>query len=374
MRTATAIVQDGHPFSEVLTTKHWAVTTATLAALAYLDRTETELKADKHTVVRDPSADIPSPLTLDYSVTNHVWQIPTLPTACDVGVINADSLFEMMMGFVQCKGVMAGQFRFDDTVLTDTDFTDWRFVDIGAAKTAKAVPLFYDLTTLRAAATSLPLRQPRLGFFTTPAFLANWETNEDNQFRVTTSQTAIVALGQIFSPADPTTPVRLDGLAGDHAAPGTTCYGCHLFLDPMREYFAQSFSYSFQRPETESTITPSFAFQGDTHDGGDITDFAATLASHPDFATGWTQKLCYWANSQACDDKDPEFLRVAKVFTDSKLNFKTLLLELMSSPLVDRRQGHSNGQHQPAVRQHHAPTASCASYSTPASARPTPAE
>jgi hypothetical protein len=229
---------------------------------------------------------------------------------------------------------MAGQYRFDDTVLTDADFSDWRFVDFDVAKTAKAVPRFYDLTTLRAAATTISLRQPRLGFFTTPAFLANWETNEDNQFRVTTSQTIIVSLGKIFSPADSTTPVRLDGLAADHAAPGTTCYGCHQFLDPMREYFAQSYAYTFQRPETPSTITPSFAFQGYVHDGGNMGDLAQALADHPGFAAGWTQKLCYWANSQACNDKDPEFLRVAQAFSDSKFDFKTLLVELMSSPLV----------------------------------------
>jgi hypothetical protein len=334
VRTATDLVQNGHPFTEVLTTKHWAVTTATLAALAYLEHSETELKGEKHTVLRDLTADMPpAPLPLDYSIANHVWQIASLPAACDVGIINADLLFEMMLGFVQCKGVMAGQYRFDETVLTEADFSDWRFVDIDVAKAAKAVPIFYDLTTLRAA-TTISLRQPRLGFFTTPAFLANWETNEDNQFRVTTSQTVIVALGKIFSPADATTPVRLDGLASEHAAPGTTCYGCHQFLDPMREYFAQNYSYSFQRPETPSDITPSFAFQGYVHDGGGMDALAQALADHPGFAAGWTQKLCYWANSQPCNEKDPEFLRVAQAFVDSKFDFKALLVELMSSPLV----------------------------------------
>jgi hypothetical protein len=334
VRTATAIVEDGHPFSEVLTTRHWAVTTATLSALAYLERTETELKAEKHTLFRDPAEGLPTPpVSLAYSVANHVWQIPTLPDTCTVGQINADLLFEMMLGFVQCQGMNAGQYRFDDTVLSEADFSDWRFVDITVAKNAKAVPIFYDLDTLRAA-TSVSLRQPREGFFTTPAFLANWETNEDNQFRVTTSQTMIVALGKLFSPADATQPVRLDGLAAEHAAPNTTCYGCHQFLDPMREYFAQGFSYSFQRPEQVSTITPSFAFQGYIHDGGTMQDFAQTLADHPAFASSWTQKLCYWANSQPCSEKDPEFIRVAQAFTDSNFNFKTLLLELLSSPLV----------------------------------------
>lgn len=335
VRTATDIVQQGRPFTDVLTTRHWAVTTATLSALSFLERTATELKAEKHTLFRDPGPGLPTPpVSLAYSVENHVWQLPNLPDNCQVSTINADLLFEMMLGFVQCKGAGAGQYRFDDTVLADADFNDWRFVDIDVAKTAEQVPIFYDLDALRAMTTKVLLRQPRAGFFSTPAFLANWETNEDNQFRVTTSQTMIVALGKIFSPSDATVPVRLDGLAQEHAAPGTACYGCHQFLDPMREYFAQSFSYSFQRPEQPSNITPSFAFQGYVHDGGDMSDFAQALVDHPGFAAGWTQKLCYWTNSQACSEKDPELLRVAQAFADSKFNFKVLLGELLSSPLV----------------------------------------
>lgn len=334
VRTATDIVQQGKPFSDVLTTQRWAVTTATLSALAYLERTQTELKAEKHTLFRDPAEGLPTPpVSLAYSLENHVWQIASLPDTCKVSTVNADLLFEMMLGFVQCQGANAGQYRFLDTVFSEADFSDWRFVDITRAANAKAVPSFYDLESLRAANT-IALRQPRVGFFTTPAFLANWETNEDNQFRVTTSQTMIVALGKIFSPADSTEPVRLDGLAKEHAAPNTTCYGCHQFLDPMREYFAQSFSYSFQRPETPSTVTPSFAFQGYVHDGGNMGDFAQTLADHPSFAAGWTQKLCYWANSQACSEKDQEFQRIAHAFAASNFDFKQLLVDLLSSPLV----------------------------------------
>jgi hypothetical protein len=331
VRTATAIVKEGRPFTEILTTRRWAMTTASLSALAFLERTATELKAEKHSIVRVPPAGAPSPLTLDYSIQNHVWQVASMPADCQVIGNDADYLFEMLIGFVDCKGTST--YRFDDTPFTEADFSDWRMVDLNPTKNAKAVPVFYDLPTLRAA-TSVSLRQPRVGFFTTPTFLANWETNEDNQFRVTTSQTVITALGEIFSPADPTEPVRLDGLAQEHAKPGTTCYGCHQFLDPMREYFAQSFSYSFQRPEQPSDITPSFAFQGYVHDAGTVGDFAQSLADHPGFAQGWTQKLCYWANSQACSEKDPEFVRVAQAFADSGFDFKLLLTELLSSPLV----------------------------------------
>jgi hypothetical protein len=332
IRTAVEIVQEGRPFSEILTTRRWAMTTASLSALAFLERTAADLRMQKHTVFRDPGDGLPTPpVDPQYSVENRIWHLASLPVDCEVSQINAEALFELMLGFVQCKG--PGQYRFEDTLLTEADFVDWRFVDIDLASTDEQVPLFYDLEALRAA-SSVALQQPRLGFFTTPAFLANWETNEDNQFRVVTSQSLIVALGEIFSPADPTMPTRLDGLSEEHSAPGSTCYGCHQFLDPMRTYFAQNFSYDYQRPEQPSQLTASFAFQGYVHDAGGIEDFAAALLDHPDFATGWTQKLCYWANSQPCDKEDAEFLRVAHSFRASGFDFRALLLELMSSSLV----------------------------------------
>jgi hypothetical protein len=70
------------------------------------------------------------------------------------------------------------------------------------------------------------------------------------------------------------------------------------------------------------------------HDGGRMMDFAEALGDHPKFASGWAQKLCYWANSQACDESDPAFTAAAQAFVDSGFDFKTLLLELLGSPLV----------------------------------------
>jgi len=323
-RTAVALVKADRPFSEVLTTRRWAATTATLAALAFLDRPLTALRAEKHTVLASSGTD---------SVATRTWYLASPAGACAPdSPIASTELFELMLGFSGCKST-GGGYRFENTILTDADFTDWRMVDLDPAANVAETPLFYDLNALRGA-NKIKLKQPRLGFFTTPAFLANWETNEDNQFRVTTSQTLIVALGQIFSPADATVPVRLDGLAKEHAAPGSTCYGCHQFIDPMRQYFAQNFSFAYQPNTTPSTITPSFAFRGQVHDGGKLSDFASTLGQHPDFATGWTQKLCYWANSQPCDENDPEFKRVAASFVSSQFSFKRLLIALMSSPLV----------------------------------------
>ena len=45
-------------------------------------------------------------------------------------------------------------------------------------------------------------------------------------------------------------------------------------------------------------------------------------------------KLCYYANSAPCLEDDPEFQRVATVFKNSNFNFRTLVRELFSSPLV----------------------------------------
>ena len=69
-------------------------------------------------------------------------------------------------------------------------------------------------------------------------------TNDSNQHRVNANQTLIVGLGRTFNPANAFTPT--DGATVDegHATPGTTCYACHKDLDPLRDFFRQSYSYS----------------------------------------------------------------------------------------------------------------------------------
>jgi hypothetical protein len=330
VRTATDIVQSDRPFTEVATTRRWALTTASLSALAFLDTTAKTARAEKHRVVNEPEPGLPKlPLSLAYSVEHHVWSAPA-KDGCDSKSLDSTGLFKLLLGFEACK---PRPNRFDDTLIKPADFEDWRFVEIQSPAPNEEPTAFYDLDSLRQA-TTVKLAQPRAGFFTTPAFFANWETNEDNQFRVTTAQTLIVALGESFSASDATVPVRLDALAKEHAQPGSACYGCHQFLDPMREYFRKDFDFDYRQTAQPSANTASFAFHGQVHDGGGIADLAAILARHPMFATGWTQKLCYWANSQPCSEQDPEFQRVARVFASSHFDFKTLLVELMSSPLV----------------------------------------
>jgi hypothetical protein len=83
-----------------------------------------------------------------------------------------------------------------------------------------------------------------------------------------------------------------------------------------------------------SSYKPGFAFGCVTFKGGDFGAFARTLAEHPMVAQAWTQKLCRAANGLPCDTSDPEFVRVAKAWKDSHFSWKTLIVELYSSPLV----------------------------------------
>jgi hypothetical protein len=159
----------------------------------------------------------------------------------------------------------------------------------------------------------------------------------------------ITALGAIFSPADPTPTLSKDGLSEAHTAPGTTCYGCHQFLDPMRLYFAKTLSTKYQVTEKPLAGTPSFAFDGFSQNGGDLFTLASTLTSHPHFASAWVQKLCYYANSQACDEKDPEFQRIGVAFTASRYDFKALVSELFGSPLVTGAQPTQSSANQPLL-------------------------
>ncbi len=65
-----------------------------------------------------------------------------------------------------------------------------------------------------------------------------------------------------------------------------------------------------------------------------VDDLGATLAQHPLFGQAWAEKLCYYANSSACEPSDPEFKRVVGVFTSSGYSWSALVAELLASPLT----------------------------------------
>jgi hypothetical protein len=124
-----------------------------------------------------------------------------------------------------------------------------------------------------------------------------------------------------------------------HVQPNSICYGCHQTLDPMRDFFRQSYSLSyFQRLDPMTgVIPPEGVFNVDgvaIKMGAGITAFAGAMATHPRFALAWTQQLCQFANSTACREDDPELTRIAAAFAASHHDFRVLVRELFSSPLV----------------------------------------
>ena len=240
----------------------------------------------------------------------------------------------LWQGLLGPTSVTCGGNKFDAVVTAD-DFMQWRMVTFRAPNPGEKPTDFFDILTLRTA-NEIVMREPRVGFFTTPAFFANWATNTNNQARVTANQALIVALGQSINPSTSVAPLDNTDIDAVHADPSTSCYGCHRTLDPMRDYFRNSYTIGFAR-QIDPALTStggSFAFGGVTNPGPGIEDLANALASHPLFASAWAQKLCYYANSAGCADSDPEFLRIVQAFQGSTFDFRVLMRELFSSPLV----------------------------------------
>jgi hypothetical protein len=212
----------------------------------------------------------------------------------------------------------------------------WRPVTVRAPQTGERLTGFYNLPVLRTA-NELVVRTPRVGFFSTPAFFANWPTNNSNQQRDTLNQALIVGIGRSINPVDKGTSTVLDtGKDGQHSDPTSPCYSCHQTMDPMRNVFRQAYTYSYhaQHDPAQLYSTAAFDYLGQKKALASLDDLGDALVSHPLFATAWAQKLCYYANSTACSEDDPEFTRVVQAFTASNYDFHTLVVELFSSPLV----------------------------------------
>jgi len=227
-----------------------------------------------------------------------------------------------------------GTQNFKPTFLTAEDSV-WRRVTIRTPMALEKLTPFYDLKSLRTSKV-LVARMPRVGFFSTPAFFANWQTNKSNQARDVMNQTLVVALGKSINPVDKGTTTVLDMGDGNHSDPTGPCYGCHQTMDPMRAIFRKNFTYNYhiQKDSAQTLKASNFDFLGEKSALNTLDDLALTMIKHPNFPTAWVQKLCFYANSDACSEDDPEFLRISKAFVDSKFDFQTLVAELFSSPII----------------------------------------
>jgi hypothetical protein len=361
-RTVLALSASGQPFSSAMTTQTFMMTPALMEFYAFLDAWQVD-DAGKVTdrfklanpklslMVEAAQGPIPIAQTLDPQSPNYmVWYDPDVANALTTGPgcaqdpivypVGADTLHYILTGALLARknptGGMCGQLGGTAAApqLALSDYDTWKMVTIRPPAAGESPTAFYDLPTLRAA-TELVLVTPRVGFFSTPAFFANWQTNTSNQMRVTMNQALIVATGAAIDQFDPTVPPQTPGLDLVHSTQ-PACVFCHRLLDPTRSILAATYSWNYhqQNDPAFSGQDGLFAFEGLIRPVTSVADLGGALASHPLMPSGWVQKLCYYANSSPCESSDPEFQRIVAVFQSANLSWNALVREIFSSPLT----------------------------------------
>ncbi|TMQ04555.1 MAG: hypothetical protein E6J91_43175 [Deltaproteobacteria bacterium] len=279
-RTVLALNAAGRPLTDAFTTKQLMMTPALMELYAFLDtrqvndaaqvndifaRANTGLKITMETSL----GAIPMTDSVDSTKTNFMhWYTPDLPTltypdpTCNAldpitFNVNSQALHAMLYGEIpnhpgpsgNC-GNRAGSLM--SVQMAPTDFTAWKMVTVRQPAAGEARTVFYNVPALRTA-TELVLQTPHPGFFSTPAFFANWPTNSSNQMRVTVNQALIVATGTAIDGQDPTSPSTTPGIDPDHTPQNTACYGCHQQLDPTRSILSATYSW-FYYPQTDAAL------------------------------------------------------------------------------------------------------------------------
>jgi hypothetical protein len=379
--TAWQLMSEGRPFSEVMTTRRLRMTTALMSTYLQIEMPRDTRGTATPTIswkIDESGVDIPIEQTLDPASPNYLTfpdvapvataRVPTLLCRGTAGMVNSytgySTLFQVLLGLVPQFNMQDPATMMNVTVcdrhasrpiMTVNDTNDWRWVDIRTLASGETRVQPFNLPALRSA-SELAVALPRVGFYTTPAFLALWNTNDSNQHRVTANQTLLIALGQSFTSADSVIPLSSTGLDNAHSVEGSECYGCHKSLDPMRQFwgtqlvfndrndFPMRASFGLAANPRPSAPGGVFAFGNMNQAGSTMMDFGPLLAAVTDmsdaaapvnrFAVSMTQKLCFLANSSPCVETDPEFRRIAKAFESNNYNLPVLVKELFSSPLV----------------------------------------
>lgn len=367
-RTVLQLIKEGAPFTDVLTTRRFMLTPALMVAMAWLDERRSGdgggiddalnnklgatakyiMQADRQ-IPLEVSTDPTSP---DY-LTFYAPQVAALTGDCRKPVlIDLNDRFtlythttgETMMMFFMGQPLQRNFCVYQGRgILNDSDFNTWRMMTIRKPRAGEERTWVYDIPKFRKS-SELVFVRPHVGFYTTEAFLYTWQTNSSNQARVTANQTLITAVGRKFDGTASATPASERALDSAHARPGTDCYNCHVTMDPMRQFFRNTFTYFYglQDNRTQLDMPGVYAFDGESSIGADISDLGKSLAKNKRFALGWAHKLCTWANSAVCDPSgdnaneptDPEFIRIVQTFEKSNFSWNVLVQELFSSPLV----------------------------------------
>jgi hypothetical protein len=385
--TAWQTVVEGRPLTDTVTTQRFMMTTALKSLYIQIEMPDDEpysfgVSGTKLAWKMDMSGTaIPLTDTLNPSSPNYMVFDDELPATTGKGFVLQPTcqgtatvnpfggseantggyaqLFQRLIGYTPRWQFLASPQCWEHPskpYFTTADTTDWQWVTVRAQNAGEAYVQPYDIPTLRTT-TTLALKLPRVGYYTTPAFLALWNTNDSNQHRVTANQTLLVALGQSFTSANSIVPLSTAGLDPNHAVTGTDCYGCHKSLDPLRQFWANQFDFNDRNDfpsrgnfmggaanPRPTTVGGVLAFGSVNASGANMLALGPLLLQVTDntdpnqaisrFAIAIAQKLCYLANSSPCSETDPEFRRVALAFQTNNFSFTSLVRDLFSSPLV----------------------------------------
>ena len=402
-RTALEMIATNRPFTDVLTTREIMMTTALMSLYIQVENpndqpfaggrgtgTDTRLAWSvdmtgvgstgdptdgDRVAVEHPIEDVVNPASPNYMIFDDRPPLmasgsfrfgggactePGVPANCCAAEIKQERgyslLFQRMFGFTPrtpfSGNIICGEHA-SLPYYSPSDLSDWRMVTLTDGVNH---PEMFDLPALRATNT-LGLGMQRVSFFTTPAYLALWATNDSNQHRVTANQTLLVALGQSVMGGTDIVPVSTVGLDPEHATENTECYACHSILDPLRQFWGNQYDFNDRndfparvfngianpRPDTTGGV---LAFGNINTTGTNIAELGALLKQVEDtniatpdqpvnrFALAMAQQLCFYADSAGCSEDDPEFRRAVQAFQADNFNYRTLLRELLSSPLV----------------------------------------
>jgi hypothetical protein len=360
--TAWEIIRAGRPYTEVATTRTYMLNVPLMALLARIDaRPADDMNRRQRSWIETAYPN----LSLTYTTEAIPWADSVNPASPSFmrftvnGQPNAgqqqctNTLTQTYTGGQAVDQVWQMLIRLPGTELcwrtapVPETFTaedrQFRPITIRLADAGERRSLFWDLEALRKS-SELVLGVEYLGFQGSLGFLGYWTTNDGNEYRVTTNQALIVALGKTFTSDSTAVVADTSSVDEAHAAPDSPCYGCHKTLDPMRDFYRQSYTYwgserTASRYNEEVPAQASFSLDGSpVVTGRGVSDFAQALAAHPAFAKAWAQKLCGLANARACSADDPELSRVAGEFAAKNYDFKVLLREVLSSPLVTYRE------------------------------------
>jgi hypothetical protein len=363
-RTVMALVDEGRPFIEATWTDRYMMTPALMELHAFLDAYHVDedgalydrvLAANPMVTIRLDAVPIPIEQTLDPASPNYMHWFdpdiadPNVRSSNPVGCADAPYAFTaraltlhwILYGSIDNRYAPNGARCLSAPgsekapQVVDSDFTAWRMVRVRAPAQGEEPTQFWNLPKLRAS-SELVLATERAGFFSTPAFQANWKTNKSNQMRVTANQALIVATGAAVDVDDTTPLASTPGLDAEHSDPTLGCLSCHRLLDPTRSILTASWtsSYHDQLDAKKQAEKGIFAFRGVVRPVANVADFGKALGTHPLFAKAWVQKLSYWASSAAFDADDPELARIASAFEASGFSWPVLVRELMTSPFT----------------------------------------